>query len=50
MNIMDELKELQRFVALSLQNADGLRYPYNLSKINKKLKEIINGTKETRDG
>ena len=44
-----KIRELQRFVSLSLQNADGLRFPYNLDKILKMVKEIANDKEETKN-
>ena len=41
MQTLEKLKLLQTFTGHSLRNADGLRYPYNLSKIHKMIKEIV---------
>jgi hypothetical protein len=41
MQTLEKLKLLQTFTGHSLRNADGLRYPYNLDKINKMVKEIV---------
>jgi hypothetical protein len=51
MTTLEKLKLLKTFVGHSLRNADGLRYPYNLSKINRMLKEIIENydKEETED-
>lgn len=41
MTTLEKLKLLQTFVGHTLRNADGLRYPFNLGKINKMIKDII---------
>lgn len=41
MTTREKLGMLQSFVGHSLRNADGLRYPYNLDKIKKMVREII---------
>ena len=41
MTTREKLDELEIFVGYSLQNADGLSYPYNLGKIKKMIKAII---------
>ena len=50
MTTREKLTELQSFVGHTLRNADGLRYPYNLDKIKKMVKEIIKDyDKESHD-
>ena len=41
MTTLEKLKLLKTFTGHSLRNADGLRYPWNLDKINKMVKEIV---------
>jgi hypothetical protein len=51
MTTLEKLKLLQTFTGHSLRNADGLRYPFNLDKINKMVKEIVKDyeKEETKD-
>jgi hypothetical protein len=50
MKTLEKLKLLQTFTRHSLRNADGLRFPFNLDKINKMVKEIVKDyEKESHD-
>jgi hypothetical protein len=50
MTTLEKLRLLKTFTGHSLRNADGLRYPFNLDKINKMMKEIVKDyEKETKD-
>ena len=50
MQTLEKLKLLQTFTGHSLRNADGLRFPYNLDRINKMVKEIVKDyDKESHD-
>jgi len=41
MTTLERLKLLKTFTGHSLRNADGLRYPFNLDRIHKMVKEIV---------
>jgi len=50
MTTLEKLKLLKTFTGHSLRNADGLRYPFNLDKIDKMVKEIVKDyEKESHD-